>query len=106
MKKVKKKKINPKNDLKVLKRDEIKEQYSICVRNKYDALKDENEEENNQDRQFENLREAIEEANKEIIPKVKRSPNRPWMTDMILDLMDERRESKGRDHQRYQALNR
>ena len=106
LKKVKRKQINPKNDMKVLKRDEVKEQYRVYVRNKYDALSDETEEENNLERQFENLREAIEEANKEIIPKVKKSPNRPWMTDMIMDLMDERRECKGRDHQRYKVLNR
>ena len=52
--KVKRKQINPKNELKVLKRDEIKERYDLYVRNKYDALQDETGEDNTIDRQFEN----------------------------------------------------
>ena len=43
LKKVKSKQINPKNNMKVLKLEEVREQYSLCVRNKYDALKDESE---------------------------------------------------------------
>ena len=46
--------------MKVLKQDEMKEEYSLCVRNVYDALKAETEESIIIDRQFVNLREAIE----------------------------------------------
>ena len=34
------------------------------------------------------------------------SPKRPWMTDTIMELIEERRGCIGRDHQHYQVLNR
>ena len=90
----------------MLERDEIQSIYSVSVKNKYEALKDQSgENEENAEHQFENLRVAIEESNGEVLPKTIRNAKRPWMTDAILELMDDRRKCKGRDKQKYETLN-
>ena len=49
---LKRKQIVPRNDTTVLKQDTITEHYSMCVRNKYEALKNMTGEENAVDQQF------------------------------------------------------
>ena len=105
LRKPKKSQSKPKINVKVLKEDSIKEEYSIYVRNKYEALRDETEGDSIEG-DYERLKIAIEEANIEILPKVDRVAKRPWMTDNILNLMDARRRKKGKNHQEYQNLNR
>ena len=83
----------------------IKDLYNVAVRNKFEALENEAEESTMQS-VYDNLSAAIEEASAEILPKVTRTPNRPWMTEAILRLMDDRRRCKGTDDQRYRELNR
>ena len=56
--------------------------YSICIWNKYETLRDEAEG-GSVVRDLKNLREVIEEANKEILPKTTRDAKRPWMTEAI-----------------------
>ena len=105
LKKPKKTKTKPKINFKVLKEDSVKEVYSIYVRNKYEALRDETEVDS-VEKNYESLTQAIEEANLEILPKVDRVARRPWMTESILRLMDDRRKKKGRNQQAYKSLNR
>ena len=50
---------------------------------KYGTLKDETEEGNTTKQ---NLRKVVEEANKELMPRVKRLPTRSWKTDMTIDI--------------------
>ena len=44
------------------------------------------------EQQWENLKEGINKADQEIIPKVKRKAKQKWMTDEILNIMENRRE--------------
>ena len=106
LKKPKKKKFKPKINIKVLKEDgSLKEMYNICVRNKYEMLREEGGGDS-MEGDYESLRLALEEANTEILPKLNREPNRPWMTEDILRLMDCRRMKKGVDLDEYKNLNR
>ena len=106
LKKPRKRKLKPKVNIKLLKSDSnIKDLYNVAVRNKFEALENEAEESTMQS-VYDNLSAAIEEASAEILPKVTRTPNRPWMTEAILRLMDDRRRCKGTDDQLYRELNR
>ena len=106
LKKPRKRKLKPKVNIKLLKSDSnIKDLYNVAVRNKFEALENEAEESTMQS-VYDNLSAAIEEASAQILPKVTRTPNRPWMTEAILRLMDDRRRCKGTDDQRYRELNR
>ena len=106
LKRPKKSQFVPKINVKALRQDDnLKEQYNISVRNKYEALREETEEDSIES-DWQNLRKAIEESNREVLPKTTRVAKRPWMTDAILRQMDERRECKGRNQQQYNSLNR
>ena len=76
LKKRKKTKTKPNIKFRVLKEDSVKEVYSIYVRNKYEALRDEAEVDS-VEKNYESLTQAIEEANLEILPKVDRVARRP-----------------------------
>ena len=97
LKKPKKSNFKSKTNFKPLKADgNLKELYSIRVRNKYEMLREESEV-SPIERNFESLRPVIEEANMQMLPKVNRKAKRPWFTDDIVMLMDERRMCKGID---------
>ena len=110
LKKPRKKKLKPKFNFKMLNDERMKSLYSVTVRNKYDRLmscEDGNEmEELGAEEQFTAFRDAMESTNSEILTKVERQPKRPWMTDEILNMMDERRTYKNRDVSKYKDLNR
>ncbi|GFO31953.1 craniofacial development protein 2-like [Plakobranchus ocellatus] len=79
---------NIKFDLAILKTNQtIMEKYQISVQNKFEALGDAEEVE----QQWENFKSAIMEAATEVIPKAKRKAKQKWMTEEILNLMKERR---------------
>ncbi|GFO07993.1 Down syndrome critical region protein 3 homolog [Plakobranchus ocellatus] len=61
------------------------------VQNRFEALGDAEEVE----QQWKNFKSAIMEAATEVIPKVKRKAKQKWMTEEILNLMEERRCAKG-----------
>ncbi|GFO38874.1 endonuclease-reverse transcriptase [Plakobranchus ocellatus] len=83
---------NIKFDLAILKTNQtIREKYQISVQNKFEALGDAEEVE----QQCENFKSAIMEAATKVIPKVKRKAKQKWMTEEILNLMEERRCAKG-----------
>ena len=52
--------------------------------------------ENDPGQQWKRLCDAIKEGNQKVLPEKKRRKNK-WITEEILDLMDERRATKGRD---------
>ena len=112
LKRPKKKQYKPKLDIKLLNDRDIQSLYSVSVRNKYEALRNENGEvgeedvDDNPEQLFDSLKEAIQRANEEILPRVAREPKRPWMTDDILLLMEERRGYKERDEEKYREINR
>ena len=77
MKKPKKKKLKPKANNKLLKRDNIiKNLYGVCGRNKYETLRDEAEE-NTIQSVYESLSVAIEESSVQKLPKTTRNPKPP-----------------------------
>ena len=97
LKKPKKRKLEPKVIIKLLKRDSnIKDLYSVCVRNKFETLREEAEE-NTIRLVCDNLSVAIEESSIQILPKITSCPKRPCMMEAILTLMDNRRKSRGRN---------
>ena len=108
LKKPKKKKRKTKINVKMLNDSALQSIYSVTVRNKYDAMMslEEGTEAVAADKQYSAFKEAIDTANREILPKVAREPKRPWMTDQILNMMDERRMSKSTDITKYKDLNR
>ncbi|GFN88800.1 endonuclease-reverse transcriptase [Plakobranchus ocellatus] len=91
---------NIKFDLAILKTNQtIREKYQISVQNKYEALGDAEEVE----QQWENFKSAIMEAATEVIPKVKRKAKQKWMTEEISNLMEERRCAKG-NKEKYEQM--
>ncbi|GFO39342.1 RNA-directed DNA polymerase from mobile element jockey-like [Plakobranchus ocellatus] len=91
---------NIKFDLAILKTNQtIREKYQISVQNKFEALGDAEEIE----QQWENFKSAIMEAATEVIPKVKRKAKQKWMTEEILNLIEERRCAKG-NKEKYEQI--
>ncbi|GFO36321.1 endonuclease-reverse transcriptase [Plakobranchus ocellatus] len=91
---------NIKFDLAILKTNQtIREKYQISVQNKFEALRDAEEVE----QQWENFKSAIMEAATEMIPKVNRKAKQKWMTEEILNLMEERRCAKG-NKEKYEQI--
>ena len=69
---------------------EIREQYQVTVKNKFELL----EEIQDINEKWTKLKEAITESAKEIIPKKQQKAKKKWMTKEILDLMETRRVNK------------
>ncbi|GFO47314.1 endothelin-converting enzyme 1 [Plakobranchus ocellatus] len=91
---------NIKFDLAILKTNQtIREKYQFSVQNKFEASGDAEEVE----QQWENFKSAIMEAATEVIPKVKRKAKQKWMTEEILNLMEERRCAKG-NKEKYEQI--
>ena len=80
---------------------ELRRLYSTEVRNKFEALQGLD----GIEKQWKNLRECINKAAQKIIPKVKRNAKQKWMTDEILNLMENRRELK-RNSEEYETVHR
>ncbi|GFO42831.1 endonuclease-reverse transcriptase [Plakobranchus ocellatus] len=69
------------------------------VQNKFEALGDAQEVE----QQWENFKSAIMEAATEVIPKVKRKAKQKWIAEEILNMMEERRCAKG-NKEKYEQI--
>lgn len=95
--------VKQRRDLKILKDPQVKEMYRIEVRNKYEALQDDMD--NGPERLWQNIQEAIAEGNSKHVPNVRNVKKKPWMTQTILDKMEERRMNKNNDIE-YNRLNR
>ena len=98
---LKKPKNCPKYQLDKLRRDQsIKTKFSISVQNKFEILREVTSTEG----KLILLKKSIEKSLQEHVPVKPRKEHRKWMTQEILDLMNERRTSKGNDIQ-YKELN-
>ena len=80
----------------------IREYFAIKTMNRYEVLME--MEGDDVQQQWTKLQTAVDEACEEL-PKKKRRKKRPWMTENILNLMDERRKYKNVDEHRYQKIN-
>ena len=101
-----KKNIRVRKDWSILRRnEELKQQYTIEVNNRYDRLAEEIEGEGVEG-EWRVLQGALVSAAEVVIPKEKRKKKKPWMTDEILDLMELRRRAKNISESRYRELDR
>lgn len=87
----------------LLKREDIKTAFEIEVRNRYDALQDEGEHEI--EGKWKNLQQSLLGAVEELVPCERRRAKQKWMTEDILNLMEERRLLKG-NPDRYREMDR
>ena len=69
---------------------EMKERYNIIIHNRYNAI----EKISSIDEQWQMLKESIQQTSKEIIPEIKKTAKKKWMTEEILKMMELRRKSK------------
>ena len=107
LKRLDKPKIKPKLDLKTLENPDVNQRYNILVKNRFEALcVNEDEWEDSAQKQWDILSSAISEANTQLIPTKRRAAKRPWMTEEILNMMEERRTWKDRDINKYREVNR
>ena len=94
-----------KYDLSDLRVKEFKERYAVEVENKYFCLMEEKEECEGEDqsnsvhididKQWNALRDAINDVNSTMLRKKENNTKNEWMTPSILKLMEERRKHKG-----------
>ncbi len=73
----------------MLKTEGIKNQYALKARNENEQLKDECTGEQTAEQKWNNLEKAIKEGNN-LIPERESRARKPWMTEEILHMMDER----------------
>ena len=100
LKKNKKKPMNTKLNLAILRSDQdIRQKYALSVKNKFQSLNELEEVEH----QWENFKQAINEAAVEVIPPLKRRAKQKWMTEDILKLMDKRTQAKC-NNENYEAI--
>lgn len=98
---VKKKILREQQDLDQLKDEEFKTRYAVEVNNRFSSLNNE-EKEQLEDREklenkWNNFRDSILGATKELLPVKIRKKHKEWMTVEILQLMKERKELKDPD---------
>jgi len=77
---------------KLLKNQSIREAYQVAISNRFECLKDMSD---NIDEVLETINENIREVAKEVIG-FKRKKTHPWISDEVLDIVDERRAIKAR----------
>ena len=94
--KLKRKKVQPqvvKYDMKMLKQDEVRRKYNIEIRNRFELLfRDETDMDD--ETRWNSIKETLNEALKTTVPVQAKKARQKWMTDEILNLMNERREKK------------
>ena len=92
--------MNTKLNLAILRSDQdIRQKYALSVKNKFQSLNELEEVEH----QWENFKQAINEAAVEVIPPLKRRAKQKWMTEDILKLMDKRRQAEC-NNENYEAI--
>jgi len=104
LRKLKKSQQNKKLDLQLLKTDvDMKRKYTIEVKNQFEILSEETDSEEDANKEWNIWKESLTAAAEKVVPAVKKKKNKQWMTEEILDKMEERRKNKG-NHTRYNEL--
>ena len=107
IKRVKKSQKKPKYDLDLLKQTEYKQKFSLEVRNRFETLMNEEPVQEDEidvvEREWKCLKSSIIAAEEHTIPKKVRRKDNEWMTQEILDLMDDRR--RKRNTPEYKRIN-
>lgn len=89
-------------DMDLLKKSEYSERFSAAVQNRFKGLRVEDMEQT-PDNMWSNLKDCMQMAAEECLPKRRRVAKQAWMTDHILKLMEERRKHK-KDTSKYKEL--
>ena len=87
-------------DLDCLKTEEMKQRYAVEVNNKYEALLMEEDEQipNSDHKMWDCVRQSIKHATEVVLPKKrKKEHGNKWMTEEILDLMEDRKKAKSEE---------
>ena len=108
LKRIQKERRPPRLNLELLEADDVRNSFSTLVRNNFDLLMDEEPIHSDDgikrlEREWSCLSQAITESATESVPKADRIKKQDWMTDEILDLMEERHQFK--NTARYQTIN-
>ena len=80
--KLKTSKFHKKLEFNALNKPEIRKEYNISIRNRFDQLAEESNA-----IEWENLRDVLIETAEESLPKKEKSAHKKWMTDDILKMM-------------------
>ena len=92
-------------NLNMLKEENIKMQFNFEVKNKFSVLKTEDSIQTDElEENWENMKQSFMDASKKVLPKKEKKAKQSWMTDEILNLMDERKSEKHRDPEKYETL--
>ena len=99
IKKVRKSTKTIKYNIDLLKERDYKTRFSVEVKNQFDVLMTEDIPQVEDDtleieREWECLKNGIKEAERKVLPKKSKKKDKEWMTNEILDLMEERRNNK------------
>ena len=97
MKKITKCNREPRLDIELLRKNaELREKYSLEVRNKYAVLEEQQSIDDEQSiyEVWRTIKETLVETAAEVIPTNKNRAKQKWMTEEILLLMDKRRKNK------------
>lgn len=101
LRKLKKPKVTSKLEVGELKHNpEMKEQFTVEVKNRYSALESVSETPD----AWVIFRDAIVEVAESVLPKKKTKAKQQWMTAEILDMMDRRRATKQENIEKYKQL--
>ena len=93
-------------DWNILRRDRsVGSRYAVEVRNKYEALEEEAEDEG-VNRDWRILQDSLEDSAEKLIPRERKRGRQSWMTEEILDFMEQRRRMKSQSIDRYKDLDR
>ena len=104
LKRIRKRRRTRKKDWKSLRTDEsMQESFQLELRNRYQALEQENQE-MDVGVEWETLTEALKTAAESTVPNRRRRGRQRWMTEEILNKMEERRGCKSIDPERYRIL--
>ena len=107
LKTIKRHKQKPRRDWNVLKIEEVKKAFQLETKNRYEILAEVETEEGEQlaEEQWSRIQEALQLATEKIIPEKRRVAREKWMTEEILEIMEERRLLKGQT-ERYREKDR
>ena len=93
-------------DWNILRRDRsVGSRYAVEVRNKYEALEEVAEDEG-VNRDWRILQDSLKDSAEKLIPRERKRERQSWMTEEILDFMEQRRRMKSQSIDRYKDLDR
>ena len=107
LKKITKSNREPRLDIELLRKNvELREMYSLEVRNKYAVLEEQQSIDDEQSiyEEWRTIKETLVETAAEVIPTNKNRAKQKWMTEEILLLMDKRRKNK-KNQTEYNRIN-